>query len=143
VTKRSQSRSIAMQDTITHFDGSFIHLTNWVGLIPQIPGLHATKHFSVGGCLPICSIDDNMIWILFYTCIFFVPVRLLFFFLSFANCCFAFYVSVQPRICSDENTTTVEQEYSQRDSSISDFCQCVLTDSVMDLIHLRVGGTSW
>ena len=69
--------------------------------------------FQSGGCLPICSIDDNMKWILFYTCIFFVPVRLLFFFLfffSFVNSSFAFYVSVQLRICTGENTTTVEGE---------------------------------
>lgn len=112
VIKRSQSPSIAMQDTITHFDGSFVHLTNRV-LSHKSLDCMQLNIFQSGGCLPICSIDDNMKWILFYTCIFFVPVRLLFFFLfffSFVNSSFAFYVSVQLRICTGENTTTVEGE---------------------------------
>lgn len=58
------------------------HSSYQQGLIPQIPGLHAVKLFLSGGCLPICSTYDNMIWILFYTRVFFVPVRLFFFLLS-------------------------------------------------------------
>lgn len=84
VIKRSQSPSIAMQDTITHFDGSFVHLTNRV-LSHKSLDCMQLNIFQSGGCLPICSIDDNMKWILFYTCIFFVPVRLLFFFLFFSR----------------------------------------------------------
>lgn len=38
-------------------------------------------------------------------------------------------------------TIRLETQYSQHDSSIP--VKGVLTDSVMDLIHLRVGGTSW
>ncbi|OJJ83923.1 uncharacterized protein ASPGLDRAFT_361387 [Aspergillus glaucus CBS 516.65] len=95
------------------------HSSYQQGLIPQIPGLHTDKLILSGGCLPICSIYDNMIWILYdmdtilYSCLLCASPSSFLFSLSL--------IVILPCMCRPSFgyvTTRLETQYSQHDSSI-------------------------